>query len=162
MALAVVFSFVASRVSARRPSSFLLLRQKKGTKEKASPSQGRCAVPCAARSGRVGRKLGCASNMRPPDPPAAALLSPVSMATKTNSQPQPQLQLRSFGFAIANSLPRPKYPAASSAGNPAGARSLARLLFAYFLLAKQEKVCRLPGRDPACLATKNPTKSPTC
>jgi hypothetical protein len=237
-----VFSFVASRVSARRPTYFLLLRQEKVSKEKASLSQGRCAVPCAARSGRVGRKLGCASNMRPPDPPAAALLSPVSMATHTNSR------LRSLAFGIANSrrqeLPpwasrpaneaaqphiannravrqcprprpspyprpsasaatrdtqstackvsaserargsrfphpamrpcraaqrwadqggrmfeaqpslRPTPPNASSAGNPAGARSLARLLFAYFLLAKQEKVSRLPGRNPACHATK--------
>ncbi len=33
----------------------------------------------------------------------------------------------------------------SRATNPA------RLLFAYFLLAKQEKVSRPPGRDPACL-----------
>jgi hypothetical protein len=31
----------------------------------------------------------------------------------------------------------------------------ARLLFAYFLLAKQEKVSRPPGRDPACHANKN-------
>jgi hypothetical protein len=30
-----------------------------------------------------------------------------------------------------------------------------RLLFAYFLLAKQEKVSRQPGRDPACLDSKN-------
>ena len=30
----------------------------------------------------------------------------------------------------------------------------ARLLFAYFLLAKQEKVSRLPGRDPACHESK--------
>jgi hypothetical protein len=74
---------------------------------------------------------------------------------------------------------RPTPPNASSAGNPAGARSLARLLFAYFVttnfagkvsshsvrstpLAKQEKtryasfakVSRLPGRNPACHATK--------
>jgi hypothetical protein len=46
---------------------------------------------------------------------------------------------------------------ASSARNPAGARSTARLLFAYFLLAKQEKVSRLPGRDPASQATQTPT-----
>ena len=30
-----------------------------------------------------------------------------------------------------------------------------RLLFAYFLLAKQEKVSRPPGRDPACWQTQN-------
>jgi hypothetical protein len=37
----------------------------------------------------------------------------------------------------------------SSAGYRAAALTLARLLFAYFLLAMQEKVRRLPGRDPA-------------
>ena len=46
-------------------------------------------------------------------------------------------------------------PHASSARDPAGARSLARLSFAYFSLAKQRKVSRLPGRDPACHASKN-------
>ncbi len=211
-----VFSCVASRVSPRRASYFLLLRQKKVTKEKASRRQGRCAVPCAARSRRVGRKLGFASNMRPPDPPAAALLSPVSTAGDMNSR----YQLRSLAFGIANSQKsaaphnpsasaatrdtqsavckvrasarargtrspdfpplgraeqrsvgriragaclseaslRQTPPSASSAGNPAGARSLARLFFGDFLLAKQKKVTRLPGRNPACHATNNPTK----
>ena len=45
-------------------------------------------------------------------------------------------------------------PHASSARDPAGARSLARLSFAYFSLAKQRKVSRLPGRNPACHATQ--------
>ena len=36
---------------------------------------------------------------------------------------------------------------ASSARNPAGARSLARLFFGYFLLAKQKKVTRPTGRN---------------
>jgi hypothetical protein len=40
--------------------------------------------------------------------------------------------------------------AASSARNRAAARASARFLFAYFLLARQEKVSRPPGRDPAC------------
>ncbi len=40
--------------------------------------------------------------------------------------------------------------AASSARNRAAALSSARLFFAYFLLAKQKKVSRPPGRDPAC------------
>jgi hypothetical protein len=38
---------------------------------------------------------------------------------------------------------------ASSAGQPVGPRSLARLSFAYFSLAKQRKVSRPPGRNPA-------------
>ena len=237
-----VFSCVASRVSARQPTHFSLLRQRKVSKRKASRRQGRCAVPCAARSRRVGRKLGFASNMRPPDPPAAALLSPVSTAGEMNSQ----YQLRSLGFAIANSRNNrlsldvknvaqrsassilwshshpsasaarrdttstackvrasarargtrsPDFPPlgraeqrsvgriragaclseaslrqippnASSAGNPAGARSLARLSFGYFSLAKQRKVARLPGRHPACHANQTAThkrdRSPTC
>ena len=40
---------------------------------------------------------------------------------------------------------------ASSARNRVAALPSARLLFAHFLLAKQEKVSRPPGRDPACL-----------
>ena len=43
-------------------------------------------------------------------------------------------------------------PPASSARKPAGPRSLARLSFAYFSLAKQRKVSRPPGRNPACQA----------
>ena len=39
--------------------------------------------------------------------------------------------------------------AASSARNPKGT-DVARLFFAYFFLAKQKKVSRPPGRDPAC------------
>ena len=45
-------------------------------------------------------------------------------------------------------------PHASSARDPAGARPVARLSFAYFSLAKQRKVSRLPGRNPACHATQ--------
>jgi hypothetical protein len=36
----------------------------------------------------------------------------------------------------------------SSARYPAGVRSTARLFFGYFLLAKQKKVARPPGRNP--------------
>ncbi len=43
-------------------------------------------------------------------------------------------------------------PDASSARNREAALTSPRLLFAYFLLAKQEKVSRPPGRDPACHA----------
>ncbi|MDZ4396873.1 hypothetical protein, partial [Hydrogenophaga sp.] len=37
----------------------------------------------------------------------------------------------------------------SSARKPAGPRTSARLSFGYFSLAKQRKVARPPGRDPA-------------
>ena len=43
--------------------------------------------------------------------------------------------------------------AASSARNPKGT-DVARLSFAYFSLAKQRKVSRPPGRDPACHRSK--------
>ena len=192
---------VASRVSPRRATHFLLLRQKKVSKEKASLSQGRCAVPCAARVrwGRSQTRLSpqtCARLI----PPAPALLSPVSMASEANSQ------LRSLAFGIANSHQRQRHqhldastgerapegeavpalaiaavpssaalggsglalfersefsqtpPDASSAGNREAARTQARLSFAYFSLAKQRKVSRPPGRDPACNDSKPLTK----
>lgn len=49
-------------------------------------------------------------------------------------------------------------PVASSARDPAGARPVARLSFAYFSLAKQRKVSRPPGRTPACHDIKNPNQ----
>ncbi len=66
------------RVSARRPTHFLLLRQKKVSKEKASRSPGRCAVPCAARSERGRAELAFGSDNARPDPFAPALLSPAT------------------------------------------------------------------------------------
>jgi hypothetical protein len=47
-------------------------------------------------------------------------------------------------------------PHASSAGNRAAARSQAGLSFAYFSLAKQRKVSRPPGRDPASYESQSP------
>jgi hypothetical protein len=44
----------------------------------------------------------------------------------------------------------------SSARQPAGPRSTARLSFAHFSLAKQRKVRRLPGRNPACTENQTP------
>jgi hypothetical protein len=54
------------------------------------------------------------------------------------------------GACLSEASLRTTPPPASSARNPAGARPVARLSFAYFSLAKQRKVSRLPGRDPAC------------
>ncbi len=48
----------------------------------------------------------------------------------------------------------PTPPDASSARYPEGALTSARLSFGYFSLAKQRKVPRLPGRDPACQASQ--------
>src|SRR5450830_887198 len=79
---------VACRVSPGRATHFLLLRQEKVSKEKASRSQSRCAVRCAARSGRGRSKLGFASNNARPDPPAAALLSSARTAWSPDCQGQ--------------------------------------------------------------------------
>jgi hypothetical protein len=60
---------------------------------------------------------------------------------------------------------RPTPTNASSARNPEGARSAARLSFAYFSLAKQRKVRRLPGRNPACNERQSPRppgRDPAC
>jgi hypothetical protein len=51
---------------------------------------------------------------------------------------------------------------ASSARHRAAARPSARFLFAYFLLARQEKVSRPPGRDPACHDHHSPGRDPAC
>ena len=44
---------MASRVSARRPSYFSLLRQRKVAKRKACRSPGPCGLPCAAQPGHT-------------------------------------------------------------------------------------------------------------
>ena len=53
------------------------------------------------------------------------------------------------GVCLSAASSRQTPPDTSSARNRAAALSSARLLFAYFLLAKQEKVGRPPGRIPA-------------
>ena len=53
------------------------------------------------------------------------------------------------GACLSEASLRPTPSGASSAGQPAGPRSRARLSFAYFSLAKQRKVSRPPGRNPA-------------
>ena len=50
--------------SSRRPSHFLLLRQKKVAKEKATRSQGHFVVPCAARARGVPAKLAALRQTR--------------------------------------------------------------------------------------------------
>jgi hypothetical protein len=59
------------------------------------------------------------------------------------------------GACLSVASLRPTPSGASSARKPAGPRSPARLSFAYFSLAKQRKVSRLPGRDPARIARQH-------
>ena len=56
------------------------------------------------------------------------------------------------------SLARPRWLRAPQVA-PKGTQTAGRLFFAYFLLAKQKKVSRLPGRHPACLHRKNGRRS---
>ena len=53
------------------------------------------------------------------------------------------------GACLSEASLRPTPSGASSARQPEGPRSTARLFFGYFLLAKQKKVARPPGRNPA-------------
>ena len=66
---------VPRQVSACWPSYFLLLRQKKVTKEKASQRPSPCGVPCATRGARGRAQTRYAQTSARPDPRAAALLS---------------------------------------------------------------------------------------
>ena len=230
------FAFVACRVSPRRASSFLLLRQKKRTKEKATPVSASPALctgaTCAARTTRAARKLALrAQTCALLDPRCAALLGAytgegerasarfasrvgdgASLTTSTEAafatapaaavlprtvtpgtpplsgSPMPLRWCAAPAAAPAPHRPcvraeersggRIKQGACLSAASlrtarllraPQAARSAAqghahqgRLLFAYFLLAKQEKVSRPPGRNPACPVNKHLTKHTTC
>ena len=191
------FAFVASRVSPRRATHFLLLRQEKVSKEKAT--RVRVSLRCATGNLRCSQQAGSLQTRLSPQtcnllhPPAAALLgthtrvgegaSPRFALVGDSGSPLP---LRWCKAPAAAPVPaphpcgcaeqrrearikrdaclspqgefaaRPRF--ASSAGCPGaahrGRRHQGRLLFAYFLLAKQEKVSRPPGRDPACHASK--------
>jgi len=163
---------------ARLRTHFLLLRQEKVSKEKASRSQGRGAVPCAARCEGETRKLARrAQTCAPLDPLAPALLSPANGANqKTRNQTAGQGRamarpggarllavvwtspLAGLSSAAAGGSGRalfersefsPTPHDASSARNRVAALTPARLSFGYFALAKQRKVPRPPGRDPA-------------
>ena len=192
-----VFSLVAfvGRFSARRPSYFSLLRQRKVPKRKASRSPGRFAAPCAARNKRGRAELAFGSNNARPDPLVAALLSPVTRHESGSDSGTPSTEsayptenaaylappvrqrcppggdapkARRGGISSlavmrwrvaqgwvdqgwrclsAASLARPRPDRATQRTRRAA--HPARLSFAYFSLAKQRKVRRPPGRDPA-------------
>jgi hypothetical protein len=72
-----IFSFVASRVSPRRASSFLLLRQKKRTKEKATRVRvtlrfAKGNLRCSQQAGSLQTRFAQTCNLL--YPPVAALL----------------------------------------------------------------------------------------
>ncbi len=63
------------QVSACRPTHFSLLRQRKVSKRKASQRPCPCGVPCATRAARGRAQTRYAQTSARPDPAAAALLS---------------------------------------------------------------------------------------
>lgn len=152
---------------------FLLLRQKKVAKEKATPG---CAVGSAdspallESGGGCGTRRYAAQTVLALVPPTSALLS----APQGERENHPGLKRRAGKirtlFPLPSVLPssadgtggsrrglfegrRPEFRSRpgplSSAGHPAasGARLRARLLFAYFLLARQEKVRRAASAE---------------
>ncbi len=164
-------------VCARRRSNFLLLCQKKVTKEKASQVRRPCAslrAHCAVQLWREGSQTRCAQTAPLLFPPKPVLLTGSHGRGSGEPAATPvvgvavQQQPLVFGFLR-------RYEEASSAGwggsglalfersefsqtplhlsnaayRRSRATSSARLFFGYFLLAKQKKVPRQPGRDPA-------------
>jgi hypothetical protein len=165
-------AFVASRVSARRPSSFLLGRQKKRTKEKAtlvfaSPALGAGAT-CAARKARASRKLALRAQTCVPLIPRFAALLGANTREEEKAPPQmsgsvaPQLLCRRAEerrggrmkqdacLSVASLQPaRPTRAPQVARSAAKGHAYQGRLFLGYFILAKQKKVDRPPGRDPA-------------
>ena len=141
-----------SRVSPRRASYFSLLRQRNLTKRKASRSQGRCAIPCAAR---VKRGLARTRFARSTDlvcvfssPSAPSWLG---RAAQMEAGSGPQLFERSEFCGPP--------PESSSTGCPKrseGIQTAGRLFFGDFLLAKQKKVTSrraTPGQQLSAKST---------
>jgi hypothetical protein len=81
----------ASRVSARRPTHFLLLRQEKVSKEKATRWSGspalRSGATCGAHRKRGRARTRCAQTIARPDPLSAALLGPARRVGKRRQIP---------------------------------------------------------------------------
>jgi hypothetical protein len=78
---------------------------------------------------------------------------PIAVMRRRVAQEAAEKEAQMFE-ALAEFLRFPPVPSnAACPQRSGGPTNPARLLFAYFLLAKQEKVSRPPGRDPACMHT---------
>jgi hypothetical protein len=155
-----VFVGVASRVSPRRATHFLLLRQEKVSKEKASRMR-RPATPvrCVARVSRGLAKLAALKQRQPlPVCRCATRLRITAVSAEDRIQQESAKALscaavggsrRVAGLALfERSEFSPTPPDASSARYRAAALTSARLFFGDFLLAKQKKVTALSGARP--------------
>jgi len=105
------------------------------------------------RSQRIDDGRGCGSSARAARSVPASVCK-VSAANEHTRSPAAigRAEQRSgdrirVGACLSVASLRPTPGGASSARNPAGARPLARLSFAYFSLAKQRKVSRPTGRN---------------
>ena len=114
---------------------------------------------CFARPGRTRHcapVLGCRAQRWPGATPSVCAWGAQGAGWRVcrRTHPHQHLACRSC-LSAARSAQRVlrHTPRTSTAGCPVaqrrGRRQQGRLLFAYFLLAKQEKVSRPPGRDPA-------------
>ncbi len=171
-----VVSCVAGRVSARRPTPFSLLRQRKVSKRKAT--RVRVSLRCAKGNLRCSQQAGSLQTRLSPQtcnlpyPPVAALLgtrtregegtSPVPAPHPCGCAEQRREARKERSACLSPQgefADSPRF--ASSAGCPAaqrrGRRHQGRLSFGHLSLAKQRKVPRLPGRDPACHASSTST-----
>ncbi len=124
---------------------------------------GALLVACMGRRGGRSQWLtggsadrGCAGGLRA-DRRSAAAAAPkhdVRASERASGLPLPfgRAEQRSgarirAGACLSEASLRPTPSGASSAGQPEGPRPSARLFFGYFLLAKQKKVARPPGRN---------------
>ena len=175
--LSNAWAVVAGRVAPRQAPHFSLLRQRKVSKRKASRRPGRFAVPCAARFARGARKLASLKHARPffraplrcsarPDGTGGSGYGlPRSQPCWPDGESVPDFRRHALassagpggsGLRMSEGRAADKFaqtpPGPSNAVCPqrsGGTAHSARLSFGYFSLAKQRKVARPPGRDPA-------------
>ena len=182
--LALIFSSAARTMSGCAPDSavtFFCFAKRKSPKKRRAEVRAAARFLALLASGGVGLNSLRSNNARP-DPPAAALLSPATRHGNPSSRtPQGRARARPCCFWSWYShpcrVPRrvaqdwaeieaqmferseflrfPPWPSnAACPARSAGTTHPARLSFGYFALAKQRKVPRPPGRDPACHASR--------
>jgi hypothetical protein len=157
--LSDVFAFVAGRVSARRPPYFLLLRQEKVSKEKAT--RVRVSLRCAKGNLRCSQQAGSLQTRLSPqtcnllNPPVAALLG--TRTREGGAEDQYQYQYRATraddalfqsGSLACSAVMRWR---ATQCARAAGRRIRLAFLLATFLWRSKEK--QLGRRAETRLAT---------